>query len=464
VTEQDQTPTSADNVVCDATAPPATAPAGRSRFSRRALLGGAATGVAAAALGAGRAAAVTPRQVPEVVRRGGPHTAAHGLRVPARLAGACPGKFVQVRGGGFELDGKPFRFGGSNCYYLHQQSHYMIDNVLDDAAAMGLPVIRAWAFADGSGNGYTALQPQLGVYDEDAFDSLDYAVHRAGQLGIRLVLPLVNNWPDYGGMRQYVSWVLGLPDDTYGDNTNHDLFYTDATIRRYYKAYVKHVVTRRNRYTGLRYNEDPTIMTFELTNESRCRTDKSGATLLAWVREMSAYLRSLAPRQLVALGDEGFYGDPADYDYPYSTYEGVSWKQIVALPSIDYGTAHLYPQGWGESDPVAWGTKWITDHITDARALGKPLVLEEYGVSIGGAGIAGTADRDAAYRTWTGTVLSAGGAGDQFWLLTSRVDDGSYYPDYDGFRITWNADPSNPSASTTALLAAHAKAMADAAS
>jgi mannan endo-1,4-beta-mannosidase len=44
------------------------------------------------------------------------------------------------------------------------------------------------------------------------------------------------------------------------------------------------------------------------------------------------------------------------------------------------------------------------------------------------------------------------------------VDDGSYYPDYDGFRITWNADPSNPSASTTALLAAHAKAMADAAS
>ena len=33
-------------------------------------------------------------------------------------------------------------------------------------------------------------------------------------LGLRLVMPLVNNWPDYGGMAQYVDWFLGLSDDT----------------------------------------------------------------------------------------------------------------------------------------------------------------------------------------------------------------------------------------------------------
>src|SRR4051812_18797332 len=109
-------------------------------------------------------------------------TALTGAAVGATggVAGADPGGrpprggFVTVHNGSFWLDGARFRFGGTNCYYLHQQSHYMIDAVLDDAAAMGLPVVRAWAFADGTGAG--ALQPEPGVYDSAAFDSLDYAV------------------------------------------------------------------------------------------------------------------------------------------------------------------------------------------------------------------------------------------------------------------------------------------------
>ena len=64
----------------------------------------------------------------------------------------------------------------------------MIDSVLDDAAAMSLAVIRAWAFADGPGT-TMPLQPRPFVYDEAAFDSLDYAVWKAGQVGVRLVLP-----------------------------------------------------------------------------------------------------------------------------------------------------------------------------------------------------------------------------------------------------------------------------------
>ena len=70
---------------------------------------------------------------------------------PAGVGGQphTPSRFVRVRNQNFEIAGQQFRFGGSNCYYLHQQSHYMIDSVLDDAAAMSLAVLRAWAFADG---------------------------------------------------------------------------------------------------------------------------------------------------------------------------------------------------------------------------------------------------------------------------------------------------------------------------
>jgi mannan endo-1,4-beta-mannosidase len=222
------------------------------------------------------------------------------------------------------------------------------------------------------------------------------------------------------------------------------------------------VTHRFNPYTKLHYNEDPTIMTFELANEPRSRSDKTGARLLTWVTQLSAYLKKQAPRQLVTTGDEGFYGDPANTDYPYSTYEGDRWKDFLKVPTVDYGTYHLYPQGWGETaDPVAWGTKWITDHIADAATAGKPAVLEEYGLAIDAStGVPDVAARDAGYTAWTRAVLDHGGAGDQFWLLTSRIDDGSFYPDYDGYRIHWYNDASNTSNSTAHLLSAHAKAIA----
>ncbi|MEP6561011.1 MAG: cellulase family glycosylhydrolase [Nakamurella sp.] len=377
--------------------------------------------------------------------------------------------FVKVADGNFTLSRKTFRFSGTNTYYLHQRSHYMIDAALNDAAAMSLGVVRAWAFDDGQ-NGDHALQPLPYKYDDAAFDSLDYAIYKAGQLGLRLVLALTNNWPDYGGMPQYVSWFFpDLTNDVYSDSpVNHDKFYSEKKIKDCYKAYARYVTRRRNPYTGLRYNDDPTIMTWELANEPRNRSDKTGATVLAWVTEMSAYVKDLAPRQLVAVGDEGFYGDPTNPDYPYSNYEGNQWKKFLAVKSIDYGTVHLYPQSWGEyqaakpgTDPETWGTSWINSHLADGAALHKPVVIEEYGLQIDPAkGIADVPARDAAYAAWTGAVEAASGASDQFWLLTSRVDDGSFYPDYDGFRIIWQNDPSNTTNSTAQLLSAHAKAMA----
>lgn len=424
-----------------------------SHASRRGFLLGAA--------GVGAAAAVTA--LPGTSAAAAPVSPA--APAPARTRHR-PKSFVTAKNGNFLIDGTTFRFGGTNTYYLHQRSHYMIDAALNDAAAMSLAVVRAWAFADGQ-NGDHPLQPYPYEYDEQAFDSLDYTVWKAGQLGLRLVLTLTNNWPDYGGMPQYVSWFLGLPNDVYDTVVNHDKFYTTKAIKDCYKAYAKHVLRRRNRYTGLRYNEDPTIMTFELANEPRNRSDKTGSEVLAWVSEMSAFVKSHAPHQLVAIGDEGFYGEKGNADYPYSDYEGNHWKRLTALPHVDYGTVHLYPGSWGETpsskpgtDPVAWGTKWINDHLNDAARLRKPVVIEEYGLQINaGQGIPDEAARDAGYTAWTRAV-EARGAGDQFWLLTSRVDDGSFYPDYDGFRIVWDNDPSNSSSSTAKLLSAHAKAMA----
>lgn len=428
--------------------------------SRRRVLAGGLGGAAALTLAGGTLPASAHTPTPSQAGAGSATFTAASRAAKSPFPGQTTG-FVTVKGGAFHVHGEKLYFGGTNNYYLHEQSHYMIDSVLNDAAAMSLAVVRAWAFMDGAEHNGRSLHPKPYVYNDADFDSLDYAVYKAGTLGLRLVLPLVNNWPDYGGMAQYVTWFLGLPDDSYGDGVNHDRFYTDTKIRQCYRAYARHVINRVNPYTGLRYNQDPTIMTFELANEPRCRSDKSGDTLHAWVAEMSAFVKAQAPRQLVAVGDEGFFGTAGEADYPYSDYEGADFARLTSVSTVDYGTYHLYPQGWGENpqskpgtDPVVWGTEWIKRHIAKGRTLGKPVVLEEYGLAIDAArGVADVAARDAGYTAWTSTVEKSGGAGDQFWILTALTDDGTLYGDYDGYRVTY------PS-STATLLKAHAQRMA----
>ena len=52
---------------------------------------------------------------------------------------------------------------------------------------------------------------------------------------MRLILSLCNNWEEYGGKAQYVSWgkEAGL------NLTSEDDFFRDPTIKGYYKAHVE---------------------------------------------------------------------------------------------------------------------------------------------------------------------------------------------------------------------------------
>ncbi|MEV4561568.1 hypothetical protein AB0K51_31935 [Kitasatospora sp. NPDC049285] len=135
----------------------------------------------------------------------------------------------------------------------------------------------------------------------------------------------------------------------------------------------------------------------------------------------------------------------------------MNWRRPTALPALDNGTVRVCPQDWGEiagskpgTDATSRGTRWITEHLADGRALGKPVVVEEFGLRIDvGRGIPDTA-----------AALADGAAGDQFWLLTSRVDDGSFYADHDGHRIVWNDGPADPPRTAARLFVDHARAMA----
>jgi mannan endo-1,4-beta-mannosidase len=308
---------------------------------------------------------------------------------------ARPG-WVTVDGVGFSLDGRPFRAAGANCYYLGYcppERPEVLASALDTAAAFSANVLRIWAFLEAESGQWgcrfqtfdAAEGRVVPVEGRDGLGRLDAAVRACSDRGIKLILTLANNWPDYGGMDQYLRWLA--------PGAGHDEFYVREDVCRAYEEWTRAVVTR--------YRDEPAILAWELANEPRC--ERPGR-IERWAERMSAHVKSIDPEHLVAVGDEG-----------------VETEALLRLPAIDFGTYHLYPEHWGEADP-AFGARWIESHRRVGERVGKPVLLEEFGLRAG-------ADRDRVYAEW---VRSAGDA--LVWMIAGAGPDGSRYYD-DGFTL-----------------------------
>jgi len=330
--------------------------------------------------------------------------------------GQGSGGFVGVSNGALTLNQAPFRFGGTNSYALMMESQAVVDQVLETAAANHFTGLRMWCFDDVSSTSGVSfyLQSFSGgtpQYNDVALANVDYAINKAGQLGLKLIVTLANNWTDYGGIDQYTS-AKGLQ--------YHDQFYTDPTIRQWYKNWVSHVLNHVNTISGIAYKNDPTIMIWELMNEPRCAG--SGAptglptsgtctsqTIVNWISDVSAYVKSVDSNHLVSVGDEGFFcndaGVPASLNICYAGVDSVAFAQVA---SVDLMGFHLYPDTWGQT--LGWGEQYIAQHLTSAKALGKPVYMGEFGTIEGNI-------RNDLYQDYTNLVLQNGGSGGLFWDL-----------------------------------------------
>ena len=347
------------------------------------------------------------------------------LRERARNGSRSSGQgFVTAQRGRFVINGEPFRFVGANVAVMYRdEDRAQMPETLRQASQAGIRVVRVWAFGEGGPEDIGPIAdladwPRThpfrrapGQWNEEAFVHLDRVLAEAKRNNLRVQLCLTNWWRDTGGVTQYLRWagIEGAADTSFPFGINSEramLFYTNETTRRLYREHVEKVVTRRNTVSGVLYRDDPTILGWELMNEAQAVTGR-WQERRAWFAEMSSYLKSLDANHLVTPGAWGYR----------TAAERREWLADHRLQTIDYCDVHNYPREDADSfvdSPQALG-EFIENRAAAAAALGKPLVLGEFGIGPGGYN--GFAQSEW-FRNYFDASLRAGVNGAMFWILT----------------------------------------------
>ncbi|MBN1965675.1 MAG: cellulase family glycosylhydrolase, partial [Anaerolineae bacterium] len=310
------------------------------------------------------------------------------------------------------------------------------------------------------------LMTAPGEYNASVFDGLDFLLAEMGERDMRAVMTLGNYWQWSGGFAQYVAWAeevaIPYPGDWNAFMNFSAHFYTCEECQDWYRAHIAAVITRVNPYTGLAYRDDPAIFAWELANEPRRYPDE-------WIDDTAATIRALDPNHLITTGSEG--SPPWERQDFTATHDG---------PNIDYATIHIWPENWGWYDsryPVSYeqaeqsARDYFQQHAEAAAALGKPLVLEEFGLARDWEPVHDVYDpaspttyRDRFYQAMFEEVFAsvlAGGPvmGDNIWAWAGAARPGDPWvadPPHEqpGWYSVYDAD-----VSTLAILAAHAAEM-----
>lgn len=311
--------------------------------------------------------------------------------------------FIKVEGNQFLKANKSYNFIGTNFWYgAHLAAEQTGDRVrllkeLDSLQANGITNLRIMAGSEGANHlPYSipiAMQPELGIYNNDILEGLDFLLVEMQKRNMHAVVCLSNFWYWSGGLSQYVSWVTGenipYPNDT--DNWEKYMrftakFYTNTEVVTAYLNHVETIITRVNSINKTSYFEDLTIMSWELANEPYAIQNQ--VEYLKWIENASLFIKKLAPNQLVTIGGEG--------NTPFPWFTNNNCLTDYALGTLDYITIHIWIQNWEWYNPnkhdktyknaLKKAENYINEHLAIANTLNKPVVLEEFGISRDNAG------------------------------------------------------------------------------
>jgi mannan endo-1,4-beta-mannosidase len=307
-------------------------------------------------------------------------------------------KFVYRQGDRLMADEGELRFISFNIPCLHYNEDNMpftqtnpwrftdefeINDALEAVRQMGGQVVRTYTLSVRKPGEDASIPRHIlgpGRFNEQAFRTLDKVLEVAHQKGIRVIIPFVDNWVWWGGIKEYAAFRNKQKED----------FWKDPQLIADFKKTIDYVINRTNAYTGIKYRDDKAILAWETGNELECPHQ--------WTSEIAAYIKSLDQNHLVLDG--------------YHTTR--LRNESINDPHIDIVTTHHYSKNAGET----------VSQIKTNRVLAqgkKPYFVGEFG-------FIPTDDvkqiLDAVIETKTSGAL--------IWSLRFRNRDGGFY---------WHSEP-----------------------
>jgi hypothetical protein len=228
-----------------------------------------------------------------------------------------------------------------------------------------------------------------GYFNEDAFRALDKVLEVANRVGVRVIIPFVDNWKWWGGIDQYAE---------YRGKTGAE-FWTDLEVIDDFKKTVSYVLNRRNTYTGTLYKDDKAVLAWETGNEIYCP--------YSWTKQIAAHIKSLDSNHLI-------------WDGLYIGNKEIQ-PEVLADPNIDIVSSHHYPRENRGADQMVADIKKFREQIG-----GKKVYI------VGEFGFIPPPD----IRKVLDTVISEGLSGAMIWSLRFHNRDGGFY---------WHSEPASAS-------------------
>ncbi|MEJ5351489.1 MAG: cellulase family glycosylhydrolase [Melioribacteraceae bacterium] len=217
-----------------------------------------------------------------------------------------------------------------------------------------------------------------GKFNEEAFKALDKVLQIANEVGVRVIIPFVDNWHWWGGPREYAAFR----------NKDRDAFWTDPEIISDFKKTIEFTINRKNSYTGVLYKDDKAIFGWETGNELNAPYE--------WTKEIAAYIKSLDKNHLVIEGRNS----------PDLSVEAIQDT------NIDVVTTHHYRD-------TKLNLKKIVDNQSMAKGK-KPYIIGEFGIV-----------PPQEIRAITDTIINKGIAGGMIWSLRFHNREGGFYHHYE---------------------------------
>ena len=209
------------------------------------------------------------------------------------------------RDGSSLLDGKkPFRFVSVNIpnYFIledragthggkwHRVTAFEQHDAASAVRRLGGQVFRSYTFAVEGGKNLSGNLAHIYAdkhgrirYNEELFRDMDRGLAIAAEEGVRVIIPLVDNWAWFGGFAEWAA-LSGVQD-----------FWNDPKAKSDFKTFLTWLLNRKNTVTDVLYKDDPTIMAWELGNE----IDKASPE---WIHDMAAHIKQHDPNHLIVDG------------------------------------------------------------------------------------------------------------------------------------------------------------------